>query len=185
MIDSLVKELRGEVVPQLTAALKRWRKLVLIGDVVWTVLLLVLFGGIASLVGSDTVPGFLSWLGEAGPAWAAGLPVRGLVAALLVGGLFAAGHFWLRAFAARRVARTLPERFGDVDLNLRAGFLRNTRFFRSIFRKRPAGWGAGAEKRIFGIREAVAEHVQRINDIYTDPAGKRMKAAQKAAATAV
>ncbi len=185
MIDSLVKELRGEVVPQLTAALKRWRKLVLIGDAVWTVLLLALFGGIASLVGSDTVPAFLSWLGEAGPAWAAGLPVRGLVAALLVGGLFGAGHLWLRAFAARRVAGTLPERFGDVDLNLRAGFLRNTRFFRSIFRKRPAGWGAGAEKRIFGIREAVAEHVQRINDIYTDPAGKRMKAAQKAAATAV
>ena len=179
MIDSLVKELRGEVVPQLTAAMKRWRKLVLIGDALWAALLVALFGGIASLVGSDTVPAFLGWLGETPPT-GSGVPVRAVVAALLVGGLFAAGHFWLRAFAARRVARDLPERFGDVDLNLRQGFLRNTRFFRSIFRKRPAGWGAGAEKRIFAIREAVAEHVQRINDLYTDPAGKRAKAAEKA-----
>jgi len=178
MIDSLVKELRGEVVPMLTAAMKRWRKLVLIGDALWVALLVALFGGIASLVGSDTVPAFLGWLGETSPT-GSGLPVRAVVAAVLVGGLFAAGHFWLRAFAARRVAKDLPERFGDVDLNLRQGFLRNTRFFRSIFRKRPSGWGARAEKRIFAIREAVAEHVQRINDLYTDPAGKRAKAAER------
>jgi hypothetical protein len=74
------------------------------------------------------------------------------------------------------VALSLPERFGDIDPNLRQAFLKNTRFFRSLFAKRPAGWSARAKKRIFAIREATAVHVQRINDIYTDPAGRRDKA---------
>ena len=185
MIDSLVKELSGEVVPQLRAAMRRWRRLVLVGDLLWAGLLAGLFAGIASLVGTETVPAFLGWLSEApGTASGGGLPVRALVAGGLVGGLFFAGHFWIRAFAARRVSKVLPERFGDVDLNLRQAFLRNTRFFRSIFRERPAGWSSRTKKRIFGIREALAEHVQRINDLYTDPAGKRARAAGKAPAAA-
>lgn len=182
MIDGLVKELAGEVVPKLREAMKRWRKLVLIGDAVWAVLLLLLFGGIGWLAGSDGMPAFFSWLGAARPDWAGGLPVRGLVALVLVGGLFGAGHFWLRRFMARRVANALPERFGDVELNLRQAFLRNTRFFRSIFRKGPAGWSARAERRIFAIREALAVHVQRINDLYTDPAGRRRAQEKKPAA---
>ena len=184
MIDSLVKELRGEVVPLLRAAMRRWRRLVLVGDVLWAGLLAGLFGGIASLTGPETVPAFLDWLVEARPAWAGGLPVRAVVAFALLGGLFGAGHFWIRALVARRVSKILPERFGDVELNLRQAFLRNTRFFRSIFRKRPVGWNSRAKKRIFAIREALAEHVQRINDLYTDPAGKRSKVVEKAPAAA-
>lgn len=176
MIDSLVKELKGEIVPQLAAAMKRWRKLVLIGDAVWLALLALFFGGIASLAGGDTVSAFLTWLTQSQPAWTGGLPIGVLVALVVLAGLFGAGHFWLRSFMGRRVARSLPERYGDVDLNLQQGFLRNTRFFRSIFRKKPAGWSGGAEKRIFSIREAVAEHVQRINDLFTDPAGRRNRA---------
>ncbi len=184
MIDSLVKELNGEVVPRLREAKGRWRRLTLIGDAVWAGLLVVLFGTIAALAGSETVPAFFEWLGEARPAWAAGLPVRAMVALGLVGGLFLAGHFWLRAFTARRVARTLPDRFGDVDLNLRQAFLKNTGVFRSLLRKSPVGWSRRAEKRIFAIRETLAKHVQRLNDLYTDPAGRRGKTAQPSTAAA-
>lgn len=177
-IDSLVKELEGEVVPKLREAIARWRRRVLIADGVWFVLLAALAFGILEMAGAGSAAAFADWLTAARPAWAAELPVRAVVAAVLAGGLFLAGHFWLRAFFAKRVAAGLPERFGDVDLNLRTGFLKNTRFFRSLFSKTPAGWSTRAKKKIFAIREAVAEHVQRINDLYTDPAGHRSKAAE-------
>ncbi|PWC79044.1 hypothetical protein TSH64_34075 [Azospirillum sp. TSH64] len=78
----------------------------------------------------------------------------------------------------------MSDRFGDVDLNLRQAFLRNTRFFRSIFATQPAGWGGRAGKAIFAIREATAVHVQRINDLYTDPAGRRARDAAAGPAAA-
>ncbi|MBP2226839.1 hypothetical protein J2847_000106 [Azospirillum agricola] len=173
-IDSLVKELEGEVVPTLRAAMARWRRRVLIGDGLWAALLAVLFVG-AGVSLFDGVGGFADWLTASRPLWFGEQPARLAGAAVLFGGLFLAGHFWLRALLARRVAAGLPERFGDVELNLRHAFLKNTRFFRSIFAKRPAGWSSRAKKRIFGIREALAEHVQRINDLYTDPAGRRAR----------
>jgi len=178
-IDSLVKELEGEVVPMLREAIGRWRRRVLIGDALWAAALAALFVGVG-YAGSDGLPPFADWLTASRPAWFGEQPVRLAGAAALLGGLFLAGHFWLRAVLARRVAAALPERFGDVDLNLRHAFLKNTRFFRSIFAKRPSGWSSRAKRRIFGIRESLAEHVQRINDLYTDPAGRRVKAAQAA-----
>lgn len=173
-IDSLVKELEGEVAPTLSAAIARWRRRVLVADAVWLALLAGLFIGVAQLVGGG-VSGFADWLMEINPLWFWELPVRLAGAAALCGALFLSGHFWLRSLLGRRVALSLPERFGDVDLNLRQAFLKNTRFFRSIFAKRPAGWNARAKKRIFAIGEATAVHVQRINDLYTDPAGRRDK----------
>ncbi|CAO3417402.1 dynamin family protein [Azospirillum doebereinerae] len=176
-IDSLVKELEGEVVPKLREAMARWRRLVLIGDGLLAALLLLLFVAVGQIV-ADGVLTFVGGLFLSPPLF--GVVPMGLAAVVAVfGGLFLAGHFWLRGVLARRVAATLPERFGDVELNLRHGFLKNTRFFRSIFAKNPSGWSARAKRRIFGIRESLAEHVQRINDLYTDPAGRR-KAAEAA-----
>ncbi|MCG5242584.1 dynamin family protein [Azospirillum doebereinerae] len=170
-IDSLVKELEGEVVPKLREAMARWRRLVLIGDGVLAALLLLLFVGIGQIV-ADGVLTFVGGLLLSPPLF--GVVPMGLAGVVAVfGGLFLAGHFWLRGVLARRVAAALPERFGDVELNLRHGFLKNTRFFRSVFAKNPSGWSARAKRKIFGIRESLAEHVQRINDLYTDPAGRR------------
>jgi len=183
-IDSLVKELEGEVVPRLRDALARWRRHVLIGDALWAVLLAALTVGAAYGL-FDGLAGFADWLTASRPLWFGEQPVRLAGAAVLIVGLFLAGHFQLRATLARRVAAALPERFGDVELNLRHAFLKNTRFFRSIFAKQPSGWSARAKRKIFGIREALAEHVQRINDLYTDPAGRRARAgADGAPATA-
>ncbi|MFD1625808.1 dynamin family protein [Azospirillum griseum] len=171
-IDNLVKELEGEVIPTLTAAVARWRRGVLIGDAVWLVALLGLIGGGGYALGGG-VGAWLEWLMDARPQWFGEQPVRLAAALGLFAAAFLAGHGWLRGVVARSVAATLPDRFGDVDLNLRQGFLKSTRFFRSLFAKRPAGWSAGARKRIFAIREGTAVHVQRLNDIYTDPAGRR------------
>ncbi|MGQ9367355.1 dynamin family protein [Azospirillum sp. ST 5-10] len=173
MLDALTKEVEGELVPYVQAAVARWRRLVLWGDAVWAGLLALLAGLVVYLAGADALPAFGSWLVEEQPMWAGGLPVRLLVAAVLVAAIFLAGHVWLRRVVARRIAAGLPDRMGEADLNPRNAFLRNTGLFRSLFRKTPVGWGARARKRIFGIRQAVAGHVQRLNDLYTDPAGRR------------
>lgn len=178
-IDSLTKELEGEVVPKLREAMAAWRRRVLIADAVWAALLVLVLGVVLQTVGGG-FGAFLGWLFETGAD--GGVPVRLIGAAVVLGGLFLAGHFKIRQFFAGRIAATLGDRFGDVDLNLRQAFLRNTRFFRSIFAKQPAGWSGRARKAIFAIREATAVHVQRINDLYTDPAGRRAKAAAAAAA---
>ncbi|WP_207460330.1 dynamin family protein [Azospirillum sp. SYSU D00513] len=177
LVDSIVKEIEGELVPLLTGALQRWRRLVLIGDAVWAALLLVLFGTIAYLAGGEALSNLAGWLGAFGSDLSGGWPVGLILALVLLAGLFGAGHFWIRGLMAQRVARTLPERMGEAELNIRAAFLKNTRFFRSVFAKAPTGWGRRARKRIFAVREALAGHVQRINDIYTDPTGRRGKAA--------
>ncbi|MFP5516639.1 MAG: hypothetical protein ACLGJC_26595, partial [Alphaproteobacteria bacterium] len=170
-IDSLTKELEGEVIPKLREAMAAWRRRVLIGDAVWGVLLAVLLGTVVQTMGG----GFGALLGWMFDNPDGGVPLRLVGSVLLLGGLFLAGHFKIRQFFAGRVAAGLSERFGDVDLNLRQAFLANTRFFRSIFAKQPAGWGGRARKAIFAIREATAVHVQRINDLYTDPAGRRAR----------
>ncbi len=72
------------------------------------------------------------------------------------------------------MAEQLPERFGQMDLNLRQAFLKNTS--RSLAACSGAGRWAGTAapaRDIFIIREAIAHHVQVWNDVYTDPAGAK------------
>ncbi|MBP2297917.1 dynamin family protein [Azospirillum picis] len=177
-IDSLVKEVEGEVLPKLREAMATWRRRVLTVDLVLAVLLVLVLGTMVQTVGGGFAA-FFGWLFDAGGG---GAPLNLIGTILVLGGLYLAGHFKIRQVFARRIARGLSDRFGDVDLDLRQAFLNNTRFYRSIFAKQPVGWGQRARKAIFAIREATAVHVQRVNDLYTDPAGRRSRSAQAAAA---
>ena len=49
--------------------------------------------------------------------------------------------------------------------------MKSTGLFRSLFASEPAGWGRRTKRRIFAIREELAGHVQRLNDLYADPDG--------------
>ncbi len=46
-------------------------------------------------------------------------------------------HFWLRG----NLARKLTPKYGQLDLNLRAAFLKTSGWIHSIFTPEPAGWG--------------------------------------------
>jgi hypothetical protein len=173
ILDSLAKELEGEVVPHIQELVATWRRWVLWGDAFGAAALVVLLGLIAWAAGGESTGNILSWLVQDTPAWFSGLPIR---LALALGGLgLALGgwHHWLRVVVRRKMTEALPERFGQMDLNLRHAFHKNTGFFRCLFRRRAAGWNAGTRKDIFIIREAIAHHVQVWNDTYTDPAGTK------------
>ena len=173
ILDSLAKELAGEIVPQIEQLVAKWRRRVLWGDAAGLVVLAGLFGLLAYLVGGEAVGNGFSWLTQDKPEWFHGLPIR---LALSLGGLvvvLGGWHHFLRTLVRRKMAEVLPERAGQMDLNLRHAFLKNTGFLRSLFQRRAAGWGNGTRKDIFIIREAIAHHVQVWNDAYTDPAGAK------------
>ena len=144
------------------------------GDAAGLVVLALIAGLTVYLAGGDAVGNGLSWLMQDTPAWFNGLPVR-LAAAL--GGLvavFGGWHYFLRALVRRKMVESLPERFGQMDLNLRNAFRRNTGFFRCLFRRKAVGWNGRTRSDIFVVREAIAHHVQVWNDTYTDPAGAKL-----------
>ncbi len=170
ILDSLTKELEGEFVPHIQTLVSTWRRRVLWGDGAGALALALLTGLIVYLVGTGAAGHALTWVVQDNSH---GQPVR---LALALGGLavLAGGwHFFIRSLVRRKMADALPERFGQMDLNLRGAFLRNTGFFQSLFHHRPAGWTSRARKEIFIIREAIAHHVQVWNDMYTDPAGAK------------
>lgn len=165
MVETLVNELEGEVVPFLRDAVLRWRRQALLADTVGLALFAGLLIGLTVFFGAEATGGWLSWISET--------PAR-LLTAFATPLLFIGGwHFWAGGILARRLARTLPERFGQMELDTRRAFLKNTRVLSTLFRPLPVGWGRGAKKQIFAIREAAGRHVQTLNDLYTDPAGRK------------
>ncbi len=173
ILDSLAKELEGEMVPHIQKLVAKWRRRVLWGDAFGACVLLAGLGLGAYLAGVDAVGDGLRWLGQDTQTWFNVLPIRLTIAAAGLGLVALGWHHHMRRVVRRKMAEVIPERFGQVDLNLRRAFLHNTGLFACLFRKRAAGWGGRALRDIFIIREAIAHHVQVWNDTYTDPAGAK------------
>jgi hypothetical protein len=161
--------IESTLVPTLETALRRWRKLVLIVDG-----FAVGIPFLAMLVLS-IVWGWWHGLRFAPPWWdaVAGNPVLrfGLIAALL--GALGFVHFKVRAIIADRVKRDLARgSWRDHTLaNLAGAFVRSTRWWRSIFLKRPAGWTQGARRRLTQVTDSAHVYVQSLNDHFTNPTG--------------
>lgn len=142
---------------------RHWRQRSLIYDgLVLLPLLLLLLAG---LIWANT--GTLNVLGAIGHGTAAGWI---LVCVLVV--LLGAAHFALRGVAARQILRTIPpsgrQPFG---LNLRSAFIRNTRWWRSLFWPIPVGWHPLARRRLNKVMACREPIVQRLNDQFTQPSG--------------
>jgi len=168
VLEAVANEIEQEMVPTLHATLQRWRKVTLIGDAAGLILMGILMGGIAHLLDITGLDAAEQW-GETHRFEALGISIL-----LLAGAI--SGHYTLRDWGARHIAAQLPERTGPFDLGLRRAFLRNVRFIRSVLQTAPAGWGSGARRRLQKLRNAAAAHIQHLNDLYTDPSGRRFQA---------
>lgn len=173
-LDQTAREIESNYVPRLQGLIDRWRSRVLRLDA-------LAFGVLAALaVGLSVKAGYWDGLRFAPPWLEAALDNPGYTLPILV--LIAAAlfsmHFFLRRFVARRMLRELERTVtSPVERKrLLGGFAKNTRFWRSMFDLRPAGWGRFNQRRIKQVLTDSDRYVQSLNDRFTDPSGRHAPA---------
>ena len=82
-------------------------------------------------------------------------------------------HFLFRNMAAKSVIADLKKTVEDeVRRNALVNALhKNTRFFRSFVCTKPSGWGSALREKLGQVVLDADNHVQRLNDQFTDPSG--------------
>jgi len=87
--------------------------------------------------------------------------------------LFGYVHFFIRRFTANYVSRKLLAQVNDPDLktNYARAFNKNSRWYRSLLMRKPAGWGRRARRRLAKVLEDTNTYIQKLNDMYTNPSG--------------
>jgi hypothetical protein len=166
-LENTANEVEQQLLPRVRTALDRWTR-----GVLWTDA--ALFGAmLAGLFGFSLWAGYWSGLSFE-PPWLAAASARPVLTTLLivlVVLLLLALHHGVRRWVARRIARSLRRAPGGAEVA--RAFEKNTRFWRSLFRPQPVGWGRRARRRVQGVRRSADQFVQRLNDRFTDPSGKR------------
>ena len=167
-LENFSNRIERDVVPEINTAVSVWRRRVLIVDVIVLLPLLVLFISYTASHGywqglSFAIPGMEE--NKYGP-----LLSKFLLVLVLAG--FTGIHFLIRNIIARMYARGLAEEgyYG----NLRNAFLKNTRWWRSMFMPQIAGWDKKARAKISELRDSADNFVQKLNDQYTNPSGKSL-----------
>lgn len=164
-LENMANQIEQQVIPRLREALGYWRRGVLLLDAVVLVLIL---GGLAAW---SIAEGYWQGFSFISP-WQDALSSRmvsmaAVVILLLV--LTLGIHFWVRRMVARFVGRRLARE--KVVGHLDQAFLKNTRWWRSIFHRVPLGWGGFGRRTVSNARRAADHFVQRLNDRYTNPSG--------------
>jgi len=77
-------------------------------------------------------------------------------------------HFFVRHFVAQRMQNQMQE---TDDKQYIKAFRKNTRFFRTLFRKSPVGWNGKSQRAIEDSLEHASEFVQKLNDQHANPSG--------------
>lgn len=164
LMTSAADTLAGnEGVGRLRTLCGRWRARTLLYDALVLVPVLIACGA-GLFWADDAMRALLDTL-------ISGSPVGWLLWAILaiVAG---AAHFSMRGLAAKQVARGIgPASQQPFDLDIRRAFVRNTRWWRSLFSSQPKGWTLFARRRVASIRNKQETIVRRLNDRFTQPSG--------------
>ncbi|MCG6934690.1 MAG: dynamin family protein [Proteobacteria bacterium] len=171
--DALEKTARiiDEVrIPQLQQLLSRWLR----GTVWRNVFVWLLIMGV--LIALSVKAGYWNGLQFYAP-WQDLIietPRRMAVAGLVVFIFVLLVHGLSRHWAARSTLRYLRKTaISDEEAEmLGRAFRKNTRWWRSVFRPNPVGWGRRVHRKLHAIIAAADEHIQSLNDRFTSPSGK-------------
>jgi hypothetical protein len=100
-------------------------------------------------------------------------PIRIYFAALALYVVWLVLHFGVRRIAASSLLGAAERRGSKLGVrgSLRNAFAANTRFWRSIFSRRPVGWSRRNRRRVQRALEDADRYVQDLNDRFTNPAG--------------
>ena len=167
-LEKTTRDINERAIPALQQAIERWRKRVLWGDGILFILLL----GLSFKLGYWQELSF-------NPPWLETLrtnPGVGYAILIVIVVVIYGLHTLVRLLAARTVSSGL-QRLGEklgIKGNLASAFHRNTRPWRSIFSKTPAGWGRGARNRLNQVLQDADSYVQTLNDRFTNPSGESL-----------
>ena len=172
IVGSLEKTARAfeeKTVPALQRILDRWRRRTLIGDAFAAFVIIAAFFGITIQLGQ--------WEGMQLKAgwweWLSATPVRLYFAALGAYLIWLLVHFGMRHLAASSLsgfADRLNQKLG-IRGSLKQAFRLNTKPWRSIFSRHPAGWTRRSLRQIQKTLEDADRYVQDLNDRFTNPSG--------------
>ena len=174
-LDTTARDIEEKGVPFLKRALGRWRRRTLWGDG-------IVFGG---LVLALLLLGFTGTEAQTAAGSAGYQSLLDNQPLLILGGLLLiviviAVHFGMRSLAAKSLLRSLRKEADSIGLrgDLVAAFLRNTKPWRSIFARSPAGWGKGARKKLHQVILSTDSYIQTLNDSFTNPSGEDLASVQ-------
>jgi GTPase Era involved in 16S rRNA processing/uncharacterized membrane protein len=172
ILEQTARDIEEKIVPKLQDLIVHWRRRVL-----WTEGILVSLLAVGVL-------GWTLWTGEwsgfsfTHPFWGKILaePVLGLIVLGAVFVLAGYAHFSIRKIVAKSISTRVQR---DTHLIQDTAFLgsfvrafyKNTRFWRSIFYKQPAGWGPRARRALKEVLIEANAYVQELNNKFTNPSG--------------
>ncbi len=166
-LENTANQIEQKAVPAISEAMESWYKKTMLFD---GIIYLIVLIGVFSLTISAGY--WQDWSFQ--PPWLASLKndvTWQIVIAILGFSFFASIHFWVRSMVAKSVVKKLKSKKGLG--NIASAFMKNTRFFRSVFSIKPVGWGRGSKKVVTNVRNDADTMVKRLNDKYSDPLGRQ------------
>ncbi|MCP3667157.1 MAG: dynamin family protein [Gammaproteobacteria bacterium] len=172
-LDKNAREIEEKAAPAIAELHRSWRKRVLWGDAfgfgILGMLLLTLTVELGYWSGISFIPPWLDSFNNS--------PLLRSVTAVIVILTLLGVHFGIRSLAARSLSGMVKRMAETLNIrgNLPLAFARNTRPWRSIFSRKPAGWGRGSQKRLTQVIQDADEYVQTLNDRFTNPSGMELE----------
>jgi GTPase Era involved in 16S rRNA processing len=166
-LENTANHIEFKAVPALKDAMDNWYKNTMILDAVLYVIVLALAFSLSVYAGY-----WQDWSFQ--PTWLEALKNSSLnqIIVVVIGfSIFTGIHFWSRGIIAKRIVKKLKSYDGPG--NIVNAFLKNTRFYRSVFSIKPVGWGRGSKKVVTNVRNDADTMVKSLNDKYSDPLGKQ------------
>jgi hypothetical protein len=165
LLEKTAHSIGEKIVPMIRELKARWRRRVL-----W------LDGALAAVVLLALVAWAMAFgLPDIDPISAAREnPITTGIVVLVVLALLLYAHFAMRRVAARQVINRVRREIKDGEIveHYIGAFEKNTRWYRSIFSKQPAGWNDRTKHRIKEVLADAGLYVQKLNDRFTNPSGE-------------
>jgi hypothetical protein len=169
MLEETAHMLENNIVPRVQQFISSWRQKIIwldgiiLGAVLAVFLVATIWGGYwqglkLQLSFLDNLPG-------------GNYSKLGLLALLVL--IFGYVHSYIRRFTAGYVSRKLLAQVEDPDMraNYARAFKKNSRWYRSLLNRKPAGWGRRTKRRLAKVLEDTNTYIQKLNDMYTNPSG--------------
>ncbi|MFT4729524.1 MAG: hypothetical protein ACI9UN_004042 [Granulosicoccus sp.] len=164
IVGSMEKEaysIRDEAIPAIARLKNLWSKRVLRFDAI--IFGLVAAGGGATTIVTGTIGSLLSFIAAAFTD-----PILMIASFAVLAVLIGAVHFLVRKLVAQYMTSKIN---GTDDQPYAKAFRFNTRFYRSVFSRKPVGWNSRSRKSIDEVLEHASDFVESLNDQFTNPSG--------------